>query len=525
MVGSGIYMNSIDKVIQQKEVELDKRIQKRVVQVLILFFLILLIILYFLYKQSAKINNSFKLFHNILQQAHKKISIINLDKIDFIEFKELAIDFNNMVNIVQNNINNLDKIVKDKTANLSKINRELKESKREVVLINENLTEQKTAFKDLFQKTSDGITIIKDGKFVDCNDAIMKMLKYKTKDQLLNVHPSELSPEFQPDGEDSFTKANRMMQIAIDTGSNTFEWVHLRANGEEFWAEIVLTQMIQNRETIIHVVWRDISKRKQIEFELEQLTSDLELRIKEEVQKNREKDKAMLQQSKLAQMGELLSMIAHQWRQPLTAISATSNDLSMKIMLDNYSEDYFSEKLKKIVELSQHLSNTIDDFRTFNKEDKEKTAVLFSTLVKSVLGIVSISIENNNIDLTTDFKCEKKMLTYSNEVKQVILNLIKNAEDILLEKNIQKAYIHLKTYDDENYTYLKISDNAGGVPEDIIDKIFNPYFSTKTKKDGTGLGLYMSKIIIEEHCGGELSVYNDENGAVFEIKLDGKQKE
>ncbi len=241
--------------------------------------------------------------------------------------------------------------------------------------------------------------------------------------------------------------------------------------------------------------------------------------LKDELENSRKKDKTMLHQSKLAQMGEMISMIAHQWRQPLTAISSNSGDLYMKIILDNYSKDYFIKKLEKIDDLSQHLSKTIDDFRGFYKEDKEKIDINFSTMVEGALNIVSTSIENQNIQLTTDFRCEEKIKTYPNEIRQVILNLIKNAEDVLLDKNIKDPNIYIRTYDDEKFSYFEINDNAGGIPNNILGNIFDPYFSTKIQKDGTGLGLYMSKIIIEDHCCGELLVSNDTKGAVFTIKI------
>ena len=257
----------------------------------------------------------------------------------------------------------------------------------------------------------------------------------------------------------------------------------------------------------------------QTSLELEEINLSLEKKVKIEVEKNREKDKAMLQQSKLAQMGEMIAMIAHQWRQPLSAVSANANDLILKIMLNSYDEEYFDNKLKSITNLSQHLSKTIDDFRGFYKEDKERVEILFSDIAKDVLNIVSTSIQNKNIKLNTDFSCCQKIDTYPNEIRQVILNLIKNAEDILLEKKVEVPYINIETFDDEKNSYLVIRDNGGGIPEDIITKIFDPYFSTKTKKDGTGLGLYMSKIIIEEHCSGKLDAYNEKDGAVFKITI------
>ena len=253
--------------------------------------------------------------------------------------------------------------------------------------------------------------------------------------------------------------------------------------------------------------------------ELEQINSSLAKRVQEEVEKSRQKDQAMLNQTKLAQMGEMISMIAHQWRQPLSAISATANDLTMKMMFDKYNKDYFSHKLANITNLSQHLSRTINDFRNFYKEDKYMEEALYTNIVKNALNIVWVSTKNKNIKLTTEFNCDKKVYVYPNELQQVVLNLIKNAEDALLENNIKEPYIHIKTYHDKDYAYLEISDNGGGVKENIVDKIFEPYFSTKRQKDGTGLGLYMSKIIVEDHCKGKLTVSNGKDGAVFKIAL------
>jgi signal transduction histidine kinase len=155
----------------------------------------------------------------------------------------------------------------------------------------------------------------------------------------------------------------------------------------------------------------------------------------------------------------------------------------------------------------------------FLNQNKEKKTTTYNELLNSVLSLVETPIKNHNIELIENLQCSESFDTYTNEVKQVILNIIKNAEDILLDKNIQNRYIKIKTYCDSDKAILEISDNGGGINEEYISKIFDPYFSTKTKKDGTGLGLYMSKTIIEDHCGGKLSVSNSQDGAVFKIIL------
>ena len=239
------------------------------------------------------------------------------------------------------------------------------------------------------------------------------------------------------------------------------------------------------------------------------------LKISEEEKKNKFQEKMMQEQSRLVQMGEMLSMIAHQWRQPLSAISAASGSLQIKATRDKLDNEMAIEIASKITGFSLHLSSTIDDFRNFFKPNKQETKTDFETILKSVLTIIEASLDQKCIRLTTKVIELSAFESYENELKQVLLNLIKNAEDILIDNKIEKPQIDIII----NKKTLTIADNAGGIEEEIMDKIFDPYFSTKTKKDGTGLGLYMSKIIIEDHCHGKLIAINEKTGAKFQIIL------
>ncbi|RLA79752.1 MAG: hypothetical protein DRG78_12295 [Epsilonproteobacteria bacterium] len=252
---------------------------------------------------------------------------------------------------------------------------------------------------------------------------------------------------------------------------------------------------------------------------IKELNNSLEDRVSEELAKNRAKDAHLIHQSRLAQMGEMISMIAHQWRQPLSSISATSTGLSIKAQLGTLNEAIIIEQTKLISQYTQHLSQTIDDFRNFFKPNKDKISTNYNELIQSVSSIIETSIKNKNIKLLKELDLEENFLSFPNELKQVILNLIKNSEDALVEGDVKNPYIKIITYKQDDSFILEVHDNAGGVPEDIIAKIFNPYFSTKLKKEGTGLGLYMSKMIIEEHCKGLLSVENSDEGAIFKIIL------
>ncbi len=378
--------------------------------------------------------------------------------------------------------------------------------------------ELKKKFEILYDESFDGIALIKKHKIVECNDSLAKMFGYDTKKEFLTQIPSEYSPLVQTDGEFSTRKMLKMLKKA-HRNTVSFEWLQRKKDGEVFWAEIVLTHIEINREKIIYGVWRNIDSRKKVEAKIQDMNQNLKKKVNSQLEDLINKDQQLQQQSRLAQMGEMISMIAHQWRQPLTAISATSGAINLKAQLNKLDKDTAIELSSKISDYSQHLSSTIDDFRDFFKSNKEKRETSFDEIIHSVLGIIEISITNKNIKITKELNSKDKFSSYPNELKQVIMNLIKNAEDILIEKEIQNPFIHIKTYKQEDKNILEVSDNGGGIPEDILPKIFDPYFSTKTKKDGTGLGLYMSKTIIEEHCKGSLSVSNDSQGVVFKIVL------
>jgi len=249
---------------------------------------------------------------------------------------------------------------------------------------------------------------------------------------------------------------------------------------------------------------------------LKDLNSSLEQRVKEEVEKNRKKEQQLLHQNRLAQMGELLAMIAHHWRQPLTAISATSGNIKLKANTGRLDKELAIKLSDKITNYAQGLSKTVDEFRNFFKSTDKKEVVSYKELVDSVVGIVKYSLEDENIRLINSVDKDRKIDVYPNELKQAILNLITNAKEILIQRDIQNPLIEIKI--DNNRLIIK--DNAGGVAKEIIDKIFDPYFSTKDEKNSIGLGLYMSKIIVEKHCNGKLYVKNVDDGAEFIIELD-----
>lgn len=228
----------------------------------------------------------------------------------------------------------------------------------------------------------------------------------------------------------------------------------------------------------------------------------------------------IIEQSKSAAMGEMISMIAHQWRQPLQSVSVLVQKLSILKMLDGEISD---ERLDKVVEQIRlqldYMSKTIDDFKDFFKPTKKKQKVEISYVVEKATEFMAYLFNLNSIKLNYNNSVKNEVYLYLNEIIQVLINLMKNSCDAMLERKIENRYININTYKENNFLFIEVEDNAGGISPNIIEKIYDPYFSTKNNKNGTGLGLYMAKTIIEKHSFGSIFVKNNENGTKFSIKL------
>jgi len=268
----------------------------------------------------------------------------------------------------------------------------------------------------------------------------------------------------------------------------------------------------------------NIEEFKNTQNELKGLNKSLEEKVKVEVDKNKEQQLMMMQQNRLAQMGEVINMIAHQWKQPLNALSIIGHSLVLKHMkgkLDTKAIDTFSSNSQKQI---IGMSETIDDFRDFFKPEKEKKTFDIVKSINHSVKILSPVLKYENIKLTLSMSGECVIYGFSNELGQSIINIMNNAKDALSQRDIEEKCIDINLTKNDTKVILTIADNAGGIPEDIIKKIFDPYFSTKENNNGTGLGLYMTKLIIEEHMNGKITVENINEGAKFNIIFDREEK-
>jgi signal transduction histidine kinase len=226
-----------------------------------------------------------------------------------------------------------------------------------------------------------------------------------------------------------------------------------------------------------------------------------------------EKEKMLIHQSRLASMGEMLANISHQWRQPLNRVASFIMNMQMHIM-DNYEkEKYLLTKLEESQAQLEYMSHTIDDFTNFYKKDKQKKKFYVNDVIQNVSNIILPTLNSNKIDLKIDTKNDFELYSYPKELAQVILNLIQNAKDAIFLNNIQNPQIEITVKNKQ----IVIRDNANGIEEEILEKIFEPYFTTKEKHKGTGLGLYMSKMILEKNMNARINVKNIEEGVEFKI--------
>lgn len=225
------------------------------------------------------------------------------------------------------------------------------------------------------------------------------------------------------------------------------------------------------------------------------------------------------QQSKLAAMGEMISAIAHQWRQPLNALSLVLQNIDFSYKLGELDNDLMDKSMSKANLLTSTMSKTIDDFRNFFRLDKEKKEFSLDKSILKAISLIDATLSNNEIKLEFSLSENISVYGYENEFSQVILNLINNSKDALLERKIKEAHIKIYTKKEENEVLIFVQDNGGGISKQIIDKIFDPYFTTKEEGKGTGIGLYMSKVIIEENMNGSLTTQDIKDGIIFIIAI------
>ena len=314
---------------------------------------------------------------------------------------------------------------------------------------------------------------------------------------------------------------NLDLRTVFESGESLYSESSALLSGREVWLSTSLVPVRNNEGKVISAlgISRDITERKKAQDALKASEMHFRERVNEEVAKGREKDHMLIQQSKLAAMGEMIGSIAHQWRQPLNTVGLMIQDIKNAQQSGELDKRYLDESVDKAMALIKHMSATIDDFRYFHKPEKEPQKFSVRAAVTKAISFVEASFKNNGIEIDLDLGEDSVAEGFPNEFSQALLNVLYNAKDVLAEKKKKGSKVAVRLFKEDGRTVVTVRDNGGGIPDDIMDKVFEPYFSTKPDGKGTGIGLYMSKMIIEKSMNGKLTVMNTGGGAEFRVEL------
>ena len=398
------------------------------------------------------------------------------------------------------------------------VSRDLTENMRNL----EALSSSEDRYRGLIQSQNDlVIRISADMKITFANDAYCKKFDLDPK-AILGAEYGQFTTSDNPDfltktmlalGNEPY-RVKFEQEIIVGKVPNWILW--------EFYA----IKDLYGNTVEIQGVGRDITDLKTTEEQLKKTNSELkvlhenlERKVAEAVNEIRDRDHMLIKQSRQAAMGEMIGNIAHQWRQPINSLGLIVQNFKNAYDMGVMTSEYLDKKVQRITELIQFMSDTIDDFRNFFQPNQDQKSFNVKDTIEKTLNFLDSNFAHNNISVQNFINQDVTIKGFPNEFSQVILNILVNAKDVFIERKVNAPSISIDLKKEKEKTVVTISDNGGGIPDKIIHHVFEPYFTTKEQGKGTGLGLYMSKAIIEKNMGGELSVSNNNEGAVFRIEV------
>ena len=387
----------------------------------------------------------------------------------------------------------------------------------------DNNTKYYKKYKEALQVTEDGIWVYEPlTNKVSFNSAWIEMLGYNKNEfeESFETWERLLHP-------DDIKRSKKCLENFINckTSKYQIEFRMLCKNGDYKWilSRAKVTEKDDDTQQISRVVGihTDIDFKKKLEMKQNEDKAYLEERVKEELENSRKKDLQLLEQSKMASLGEMLGNIAHQWRQPLSIISTAASGINFESETSMLTQDKVNYYSTNILNSTKYLSETIDTFSNFLKEDKQKSDLILQERINLSLKITNDSLKNHKIELINNIDQSTPVVInmVKGEFSQVVINLISNAKDILIEQGVKRPWIKLELLREKEYVLFTVEDNGGGISEDIIGKVFEPYFTTKHGSMGTGLGLYMSYKIVVDSLKGNIYVKNSNYGAKFYVEI------
>ncbi len=423
---------------------------------------------------------------------------------------------------------------------------ELEMQNEELRLTQQELVAAKARYFDLYDLAPVGyLTLNKNGLIVEANLTAVAMFGVAQK----FLRQTVLSKFILAGDEDSYYRHRKQLYTTGEFQKWNMRFI--RGDGSIFWAYLQCTVTDDGK---MRVTFSDITDRKQAEEKLQALQDGLERLVRERtdelallnvnlnseveerkqsewrllnekderllaIQALREKEQMLISQNRQAAMGEMIGNIAHQWRQPLNALGLFIQRLGFFYDTPHFNKKFLDTFVDQSMETIQYMSKTINDFRDYFKPDKEKSDFHICGAVKNTLSLLDASFLNPEIRIVIVENDDPIVYGYQNEFAQVLLNILVNARDVIIEREISEALVTVTVWRDGENAVVTVADNAGGIADDIIHKIFDPYFTTKGPQLGTGIGLFLSKSIVEKNMGGKLSVRNTDVGAEFRVEV------
>ncbi len=386
--------------------------------------------------------------------------------------------------IIKNNILNFEKIHEYKSKLL----------KKSLDVINQNLIASKTDLKGIITEVSD--------KFCEIS-------KYSREELIGKSHNIVRHPDMPVE----------LYKDIWNTIKSKKTWhgeiKNLDKNGDAYWVDTTIIPDFDSDDNHVGYtsIRHDITNNKKIEV--------LNTQLIDEMTENKKKELLLIEQNKMAALGEMIGNIAHQWKQPLNTISIIVSGLKLEKIMGTLKVEELEKPFDDILDSINYSSNTINTFKNFVKEKKEKKEMIVQDRIEQSLKIVGPVLEYNDIQLKLELNKDKPIsfVSVSGELDEVIINILNNAKDAIIENKIIDSWIKIEVTKNDSKCIVSIEDNAGGIPDHIIDSIFDQYYTTKENSNGTGIGLYMSRRIITETLNGDLYVKNSENGAKFFIEF------
>ncbi|PLY07192.1 MAG: hypothetical protein C0625_06135 [Arcobacter sp.] len=472
---------------------------------------------------------------DMLSNVSKKIAAGNLDaKIDVSGTKELKIlsaNFEKMRDKIVEDIHRL----REQEEKILAFNSKLQE---EVKLRTKELESEKEVFETLFNKSCDGMSLIKESKFVACNNALLEMLKCKSKEEFLNLDPVFLSPKLQPNGGKSADLVKSNIEKCLEKGTIKFEWLHKKLDGEVFLAEIILTHIVLNNEELIHAVWRNIQSRKELELEIENKNIDLQEsndELEAMIENLTMTQNKLIESEKLAGLGSLVAGVSHEINTPVgigltgaSHLDYISEEINEKYkkgeMTEEEFENYLSSTRDLVKLISSNLERTADIIKNFKQVAVDETSEQKRVFrVKEYIRGILVSIETltKKCDIEFKIECDEELeiTSYPGFFAQIITNFVSNSI-IHAYYEGKKLIITFLVKSDEKFLTLEYSDNGKGISEENLLKIFDPFFTTNRANGGSGLGLNIVYNLVVTNLKGTIDCKSVKNkGTTFIIKV------